>query len=525
LFVVFGPFVVLGPWSSVVTTISRRLFLSAALVGLSCKSRRAPAGGFVDDGGARGHRLRTPLTAGPRARRARIPIVIVGGGIAGLSAGWQLLRRGFTDFVLLEMEPRAGGNSRWGEHEISPFPWAAHYVPVPPPGAAGLRTFFADLGVFDGAEWSDRALCFAPQERLFIHGRWQEGLEPLVGPTQRERDQFARFDDRIRAFRETGAFTIPSSRGRDEGQPLEIASLDTMSMAAWLDREGFDSPYLRWWIEYGTRDDYGARLTNVSAWAGIHYYAGRPAEEQGPLTWPEGNGWIVRRLLERLGGRVESSTMVERIERNGRRWEVTADSGVWSAEQIIYAAPAFLLPRLTGAPYPELDFEYSPWVTANLVLERWPRSAAGAPPAWDNVLFGSPALGYVVATHQSLATHQPRTIWTYYWALADGAPSANRAWLLAQSWDTLAARMLADLRRAHPDIDDCVSRLDIMRIGHGMIRPTPGFLTSRARQRMNDGTNEMLCAHSDVSGLSLFEEAHAGGVRAADAALARLGRT
>jgi glycine/D-amino acid oxidase-like deaminating enzyme len=478
-------------------------------------------GELVDDGGARGHRLRTPFTPRPAARRTRVPLVIVGGGIAGLSAGWRLLQRGFTDFVILEMESQAGGNSRWGEHEISPHPWAAHYVPVPGPDAAGLRSFFADLGVLDGATWSERALCFAPQERLFVHGRWQEGLEPQVGPTARDRDQFRRFDDHVRAFRETGAFTIPSMRGRDRRHRPEIARLDTMSMSAWLDQKGFDSPYLRWWVEYGTRDDYGARLSSVSAWAGVHYFAGRPAEELGPLTWPEGNGWIVRRLLERLGPRVESSSMVERIERDGRSWKVTADSGEWSAEQVIYAAPAFLLPRLTGSPHPAAGFEYSPWLTANLVLDRWPRST-GAPPAWDNVIFDSPAVGYVVATHQSLATHQPRTIWTYYWPLADGSPSANRLWLQQQPWETLAARILGDLRRVHPDIDECVSRVDIMRIGHGMIRPTPGFLTAPARVRLRAGEDGLFCAHSDVSGLSLFEEAHDGGVRAADGALMRL---
>ena len=42
-----------------------------------------------------------------------------------------LSKRGFRDFVLLEMEPQAGGNSRWGENEIPRIPWAAHYVPVP----------------------------------------------------------------------------------------------------------------------------------------------------------------------------------------------------------------------------------------------------------------------------------------------------------------------------------------------------------------------------------------------------------
>ena len=86
-------------------------------------------------------------------------------------------------------------------------------------------------------------------------------------------------------------------------------------MAAWLDREGFDSRWLRWMVDYACRDDYGALSGDVSAWAGIHYFAARDAEEDGPLTWPEGNGWIVRRLLERLGPAVRPRSMVHRIER------------------------------------------------------------------------------------------------------------------------------------------------------------------------------------------------------------------
>jgi hypothetical protein len=145
-------------------------------------------------------------------------------------------------------------------------------------------------------------------------------------------------------------------------------------------------------------------------------------------------------------------------------------------------------------------------------------------PAWDNVIFDSPGLGYVVATHQSLRMQTPRTIWTYYWALAEGSPAANRLWLQQQTWESLAPRVLADLRKAHPDIDDCVSRIDIMRLGHAMIRPTVGFLTSASRVQLREGEDGLFFAHSDVAGLSLFEEAHEGGVRAADKALTRLGR-
>src|SRR6185436_7031896 len=129
--------------------------------------------------------------------------------------------------------------------------------------------------------WDERHLVHAPRERLFIHGRWQEGLEPLVGPTARDRDQFARFDERIDQFRATGRFAVPVAAGLDaEAIPPE----DSLSMAAWLDRERFDSPWLRWMIDYACRDDYGALSKDVSAWAGLYYFAARDSDEAGPLT-------------------------------------------------------------------------------------------------------------------------------------------------------------------------------------------------------------------------------------------------
>jgi len=124
----------------------------------------------------------------------KFPVVIVGGGMAGLSAAWQLERRGFHDFVLLEMEKDPGGNSRWGENEITAYPWAAHYVPVPKrQGRSGARTV-RRVRRAQGRQVGGRYLCFTPQERLFIHGRWQDGIEPAVGLSDRDREQFKRFE-------------------------------------------------------------------------------------------------------------------------------------------------------------------------------------------------------------------------------------------------------------------------------------------------------------------------------------------
>ncbi|MGH9662625.1 MAG: FAD-dependent oxidoreductase [Bryobacteraceae bacterium] len=490
---------------------TRRDFLSAALVGLTQKSDRTVAGGFVNESHVLGHRLRDRASRPAPSRRERVPWVIVGGGVAGLAAAWRLEKRGFDGFVVLEMEREPGGNSRWGENEISAYPWAAHYVPVPQRGATLLRELFDEIGLLPGGEPDERHLCHSPQERLFLHGRWQEGLEPSVGATRRDHEQFDRFGILIEEQRATGQFTIPLATG---AQP---SPLDRESMAAWMARHGLDSPYLRWYIDYACRDDYGALATDTSAWAGVHYFASREGTETAPFTWPEGNGWIVKKLLARLGRFVRASSPVWRIARDGLRYRVVTENVEYTADAVIFAAPTFLAPYLVENAAPP-GFVYSPWLTANLTLDRLPRER-NLEPAWDNVIYDSPSLGYVVATHQNLVVHQPRSVWTYYLALAHSTPAEARRALLDRDWRHWKDAILNDLARAHPDIRACVSRVDVMRMGHAMSRPVPGFLSRPAPR----APERFWFANSDLSGISIFEEAQYRGVRAADAALRALG--
>jgi glycine/D-amino acid oxidase-like deaminating enzyme len=504
--------------------VKRREFLGAiapligapALIGLTRKSPRAIAGGFVDDGGAAGHGVRDGSARSTAKETRRVPIVIIGGGMAGLCAGWQLRRRGFDDFVVLEMEKRAGGNSRWGENDFTAYPWAAHYVPLPNAETTLVRELFEELGVLRNGKWEERYLCFSPQERLFHHGEWRSGIEPEDALDARGRADFKRFDELIAAERATRRFTIPIEVAVRRDSPL-----DRLSMAQWLDAHDFRSPQLRWYVDYACRDDYGAFATGTSAWAGVHYFASRGQEEHGPLTWPEGNGWIARRLIERMGDRVIAGAPVIRIEPQGSRWSVTTADATYLAKAVIHAAPTFLLPYLLpGAGKPALT--YSPWFTANLTLDRLPAEPGrGAPMSWDNVIYGSPSLGYVDATHQSLRTREDRAVWTYYWALAEHSPADGRRLLQRRSWPETTEIILDDLSRAHPDIRDCVSRIDVMRMGHAMVRPVPGFL-SAALEAARLSRPGLYLANSDLSGLSLFEEAQFHGVTAADAALSRL---
>ncbi len=503
--------------------VGRRSFLrasSAALVGLSLKGSRRIEGSFVNDNFQMGHLLRDRAAFPAPARKEKFPVVIAGGGIAGLSAAWRLRKRGFRDFVLLEMNQQAGGNARWGENEITAYPWAAHYVPVPGPKAEYVLELFEDLGVLKDGQWNERYLCFAPQERLFLFGRWQDGIEPAVGLRQKDRDQFQRLEDLLAKFRATGGFTIPLELGRSEKQ----AELDRISFADWLRQQGFDSRLLLWYMNYACRDDYGALAGATSAWAGIHYFSSRPVEEKGPLTWPEGNGWITRRLLERVGENVRTGQMVHRIVPSARGVTVFAGDTEYQAEFVIFAAPSFLAHYVMDG-FPRLqDFQYSPWLTANLTLERLPDSR-GAEPTWDTVFLDSPTLGYVDATHQTLRTYVDRTVWTFYWALADGEPADGRRLLLATDWNYWKEAILHDLERVHSDIRDCVSRIDVMRMGHAMIRPAVGSIFSQERLRLarRHPRSRILFANSDLSGISIFEEAQYHGVLAAQAVLEHLG--
>ena len=502
-------------------SISRREFIAGlvaapALVGLTNKAPRPIAGGFVDDAMGVGHSLRDGRAVPHPRDRRRVHVAIVGGGISGLSAAWELDRRGARNFVVLELAAQAGGNARSGKNDVSAYPWAAHYVPVPGPRATLVRELFVELGLLRDGEWDERSLCFSPQERLFMHGEWHAGLEPEFAMSLGDRAEFRRFADVVAAQRATGQFTIPSALGVSRA-----SALDRLSMDAWLREQGFTSPRLWWYVDYACRDDYGASLRQTSAWAGIHYFAAREPDDRGPLTWPDGNGWITKRLLAKLGGYVETNAPVSRVRREGSRWRLTSARAEYDADIVIWAAPAFVAPYVVDelrAERRRTGFVYSPWLTANITLERWP-AERGIEPAWDNVIYDSPGLGYVVATHQSLRTFEPRTVWTYYHAFADLTPELARQELVRRDWSYWRDRILDDLARAHADIRDCVSRVDVLRLGHAMIRPTVGFLTAPERDRPTS-LPAFFHAHSDQSGLSLFEEAQYNGVVAARHALA-----
>ena len=466
-------------------------FLGVPFALAACRSQTQtpalPEGEIVGASDGIGHLIRDGLRPEPESWE-RAGVVIVGGGVAGLAAAWRLMRAGVEDFVLLELEQAPGGTARSGEaHGVVPYPWGAHYLPAPLKENRALVALLDEMGVLEGADTegepivAEQFICRDPEERVFYRGRWYEGLYMHAGAGEEDARQLQAFNAEVdhwaawRDGRGRRAFASPVASCSDDA---EATALDRLTMSEWMDARGFTSERLRWLVDYGCRDDYGMTLERASAWAGLFYFASRmkrPGAEAQPLiTWPEGNGRLVRHLYEKSRARVRLGLAVADVrpseggERKAGDGSRRVGDGVevvavahdgrgafgFRADRVVFAAPQFLTkylikPYREGACPPHVaEFEYGAWMVANLFLEERPRAGLGFPLAWDNVLYESPSLGYVAATHQRGLDRGPSVL-TYYYPLTDSNPRDARTRLLSAGQREWAEVALADLSRAH----------------------------------------------------------------------------
>jgi len=87
-------------------------------------------------------------------------------------------KRGFTDFVLLEMNAQPGGNARWGENDITAYPWARITCLSLARGRLRPRTFRRSRRLGKTANGKS-AISHFHRRKAFSLRRWQEGIEPL----------------------------------------------------------------------------------------------------------------------------------------------------------------------------------------------------------------------------------------------------------------------------------------------------------------------------------------------------------
>ena len=546
--------------------MQRRLFLTGSSslgLGLSgglltgCAGRQ-PWDQFTTSidysGMAHGHQVRDVGKNSPIASRLlnpthRVKTCIVGSGVAGLSASWTLHQAGDHDQLVLagpELHGNAAAHSLGGKR----CPTGAHYLPLPSRESNHVRHILSKMGVLqdgmntDKPVYDERIVVHSPADRLLRNGQWQGGL-PITNLTDP--------DSIVQQERFTLLIANLSSRKGNDGKrifivPIVLSSndpqwlaLDAFTFEGWLAREGFTAPSLRWYLDYCCRDEFGAGLSEVSAWAGLHYFCSRSghasnAEDGAVLTWPDGLSPIAQFLGADATARQQmlsaSAIHVQRsaaglspyVDVHALQWDAQGKPMpiLIRAQRVIIATPLFVTARID----PEIRLAFNniaqllppmqSWLMGNFQFARPLKEQEGQGLSWDNVVYQSKGLGYVNADHQAVRVDQSLgSILTTYCALGQTQGQTSLQWLAQATTEQLLLMASQDLVAAYGDrFWQHLDHAHITVRGHAMACPQRGFLSNELLRQLRQEAGSVSYAHADLSGYSVFEEAAWWGVRA-----------
>src|SRR6266571_986961 len=539
--------------ATLAASVASRLSLGALLGGQAGAGKPAAAarrydGELIEESYEIAHRLRDGALAIPSSLVPEGPLhdaIVLGGGVSGLMAAWELERGGLSDVVLYEKEDYIGGNARKGHANGTDYTCATWSVVRPKDPF--LLKLFQDLGVVqgiaaDGTPRIDPLLVGpGPDNNTLVNGSWYPvpmyGGDP-AGAIGRLPLSATDRKDEIAFYRDMNAWA--GRRGRDGrrafAMPVEegsrdpdILELDRITMLEYARRKGWGA-YTLTEVDDWSTSDIGGQASEVSAYAFLSFNSlGQGGED---ITLPGGNAWLAGRLTEKVGGdRTRTGLMAVRIENRGEGVRVTlvdARTGRFSARRArcaVIACPK----HITGRMVPELaaagrdaylKYRYGALLMGAASVRRTPR-LKGAPLAWYNESRGRLAQGFLVADYNSDRWRKgdpSRPNVLCLWAPLGGR--ASRADLLAEPWSHWADLLADDLESMVPGIHSDLTRLDVYAWGHHMVIPSPGFLTGDARRNLTRPLGRITFAHSDRNGMPSFELATRAGFDAAREAAA-----
>ena len=483
-------------------------------------------------------------------------VIIIGGGVSGLAVAWKLARCGVTNFLVLERADQLGGTCIAEEDGETVFPWGAHYIESPLPSSRHLLEIGEDLGIileYNDAGWpivEPNYVVPEPEVSLRAGKKWRPGHFPIEIATSSEVVEFERFRQMLYrwvkwrdadgrpAFGNPNATTSPTE---------EVRQLDRMTMLEYLDSLDICSEPVRWYVNNRMLDEYGCCIHNVSAWAGVQFWAqsnssfmdfelpGAPAPVL--LSWPEGNAFLVKGLANGLTPeQIRRNTLAIRIRNDRDRVLVTtvgpdaSQRRTLQTKWVVHTTPKNsvyrLIPELKQAGRTEFEIcEYVPWVTAAVHLRELP-NRSDHPAAWEVLMHNVWGLGYIDSLHMRHRAGRlgVPTVLTFYAALGADV-QAERYELFRGDWEYWARRIVLVLEQMHPNISDLIIRLDVFRWGHAMVAMRPGYLWGPERQQMQQPFGRIHFAGVDVAGTPVFEQATYRSIEVAQTVMDLLGVT
>ena len=434
-------------------------------------------------------------------------VVVVGAGIAGLAAAFQLRH---TDLLVLEAARANGGNARAGSWQGNPFNIGSAYFTQP------SREQFALLD----AAGIKILRVKKPVDRWFLDGAWvpepwaDESMAKQPSDLRRAMEGFKKALRGICA----GADSPQNPYQRSSARAL---GLDRISFSQWL--KPFAHPALMPFFTSYCYSALGSSPDTVSAYGGINFYS---EILSAIYTTPSGNAHIAqglaRGILSAGAHRIRSDCYVYRISpasggaaivryvRGGRSFTVTA-------KRVVLAVPYFVASTLLesladGQRYALKAQQYASYVVANLCFDRkvsfdaydnWtggkaifedfiPSSwAGGSPPAGG--AGGAQVIGVFMPMREALAGR---------WRLLSATPGEFAA-PIVKAFEAMAPGSTRHLKEVH-----------MTRWGHAILMNKVGLFT-RWLPSIHKNIGPVVLAHSDGQGLPAVESAMNEGMSAA----------
>lgn len=400
-----------------------------------------------------GHRFGQPPVS------KRYEIVIVGGGVSGLTAAFLLQERGF---LLLEKEMHWGGNAYLEEYEGQAFATGAAFIDR---GESPALALAKEIGL-------ESPLPIQNPDGTIIRGEliadtWREGLEHLPFPAS-VRESFKKFRRELLAIRVNDHY--------DE--------LDSEPFSKYF--KSYAPEVKQWWDTYGP-SNWGAGTDETSARIGISELQNIAGDDvkDGRLTWEGGLGAITKRLAKILEPnhreRMITGATIVRVEQQEHEARVAylheGQLKTVAAKAVIMATPKFITRRLVGdLPAKQQEamkkIRYIPYPVVNLIFDK-PVFNRG----YDTWCPGNTFTDFVVAdwtVRNQPGYKQKYNILTCYAPLRED----ERPLLLTEEGSRqLAANVLRDFQKLFPGSNMDPIEVHLYRRGHPLYMSTPGNST------------------------------------------------
>jgi oxygen-dependent protoporphyrinogen oxidase len=387
---------------------------------------------------------------------ARHDVIIVGGGVSGLTAAYRLRQR---DFLLLEKEPHWGGNAYLMEYQGTPYATGSAFL------AKSERAFgFAQEIGLEPLPINDSDSTIVKGE--WIPDTWRSGLDKLPYPAA-TRESFKMFRKELLAI------------------DLEKRGKELIGVPFSNFLKGYPDELKQWWDTYGP-SNWGATSEETAAALAIddfHELAGGDGNDY--YTWPGGLGAITKKLAEilqaKFASNIQSGATTIAVVSDKNEVQVTYMQGTElktvAAKAVIMATPKFITRRIVdGLPDKQSEamhqIRYIPYAVVNLIFDR-PVFNRG----YDTWCPGTAFSDFVVAdwvVRNQPGYKQRYNILTCYTPMHE----EDRGYLLTEpSARRVAANVLKDFQNLLPGLNVDPLEVHLYRRGHPLYLSTPGLYT------------------------------------------------